>query len=552
MKTLLLSLSLAATMSATAQTEGDAGIWYTEGAAYVATFNPADRSIRMEGGTPDEARAFTLRLQNPDDPFAYDVASGTPPWPGAVQAYPDAEDGRGYYIFANKARETVAIMYKIPSVELLEDIVRDELAAIVEGEYRDGAGRKVTISGETLQLPGRKSQAMTFARKGNTPVNVMVAEGKSWRFTGTYDGLTLQPVRREGTDYVPVEGTEPMRLVRRNGTTGRWPLTSMAPVQHTMLQYLDTEALRYMHREIYARLGNPRDDDPKVEAYFKRQPWFSYSPGRTHLTKLELYNAEVIMTEEARRQNSTAAPAAEEQGALYKATITGNGGVQIDFNMEETNRYATSFLDHPACVTRSAEVEGLEGKVVELLKTNMGPDWNPVLLMRTEEGNVFLLNVRETIDDGNYACGRAWDIKGAKALKAMKQQGQPWTTPAAVLENGETAFIMGSGSRSGYYVIDGRDLIIHITADYGIVISNGEGEPIASGTWHQSWAGSGMEVLSCALDKGQTEIEMYDEEPTEDGEQRASFKIEPIQGQPATLLAFDEKLHGTLKEQCPY
>lgn len=65
------------------------------------------------------------------------------------------------------------------------------------------------------------------------------------------------------------------------------------------------------------------------------------------------------------------------QAELYKATILKNGGVQIDFNMEETNRYATSFLDHLVCVTRSAEVAGMEGKVVELLKTNIGPDKIP-------------------------------------------------------------------------------------------------------------------------------------------------------------------------------
>lgn len=237
---------------------------------------------------------------------------------------------------------------------------------------------------------------------------------------------------------------------------------------------------------------------------------------------------------------------------LYKATILKSGGVQIDFNMEETNRYATSFLDHPACVTRSAEVVGLDGRVVELLKTNIGPDWNPVLLMRTADGRVFLLNVRETIDYGDYTCGQAHAIEGARSLTTMKQHGQHWTTPAVVLKDGRTAFIMGSGASSGYYVIDGHDLIIHITADYGIEITDSQGESIASGTWHQSWAGSGMETLSCVLDKGGTEVEMYlDEQPAGD-EEHPSFKIHAIPGQPATLLPFGEKLRSTLKYQRPY
>lgn len=247
-----------------------------------------------------------------------------------------------------------------------------------------------------------------------------------------------------------------------------------------------------------------------------------------------------------------ASHAARAQAELYKATILKGGGVQIDFHMEETNRYATSFLDHPACVTRSAEVEGLDGKVVELLKANIGPDWNPVLLMRTADGRVFLLNVRETIDYGDYTCGQAHAIKGARALKKARQQGQAWTTPAAVLADGRTAFVVGSGASSGYYVIDGHDLVIHLTADYGISITDGQGEPIASGTWHQSWAGGGMETLSCSLDKGETEIEMYPDEEAAGGEEHPSFRIQPIPGQPATLLPFGEKLRGTLKHQSPY
>lgn len=292
----------AATLAAPARTVGDAGIWYMDGAAYVATFNPADKSITMDGGTLDETRSFMLRVQDPNDPFAYDVAGASPSWLGAVQAYPDTEDGQGYYVFTDKDYEAVAIMRKIPSVEVLEDIVRGELVAIVEGEYKDASGRRARITEGALLLPDRESLDMEFDKKGNTPVNVMVAGGKYWRFTGTYDGLTLQPVQRKAGNYVAVEGAKPIHLVRQNGNMGRWPLTGMEPVQHTMLQYLDTKALHYMAREIYARLGNCQDEDPQAEAWFKMQPWFSTDLGRTHLTKLELHNFEVIKAEESKRK----------------------------------------------------------------------------------------------------------------------------------------------------------------------------------------------------------------------------------------------------------
>lgn len=239
------------------------------------------------------------------------------------------------------------------------------------------------------------------------------------------------------------------------------------------------------------------------------------------------------------------AQAAMAQKQLYTATILKDGGVKVDFDLEEANRHSESFLEHPARITKSAEVVGLKGKIVELLKASIGPDWNPVLLMRSADGRVFLLNVRETIDTGDYTCGLVHDIKNAKALKVTKQKGQFWNTPAAILRDGKTATIVGSGADSGYYVIDGHNLVIHITSDYGINITDKQGKPIVYGTWYQSAAGSGMITMSCAFDKGNSEVEMYQDEYPENGEEHPSFKIYSITGQPAGLLPFDEKLRST-------
>lgn len=277
----------------------DAKIWYMDGAAYVATYNPDTKEIKMKGGTMDEARSFTLRLQNPDDPFYYDVVGTSQSWLSAAQAFPDVEDGKGYYIFTNKTGDAQSIMYQIPSIAVLEDVVKGELASIVEGEYKDALGRKAHITEWSLQLPGEKGYSMMFGKKGSMPINVMVSNGKCWRFTGTYDGLTLRPVRFNGGSYVPVEGGKTIHLVRQNGTMGRFPQTSMMPMQHTMLQYLDSKALRYMRNEIYVRLGGTIAHEFK--AYFKQQPWYTADPDRTHLTKLELHNFEVIKAEESRR-----------------------------------------------------------------------------------------------------------------------------------------------------------------------------------------------------------------------------------------------------------
>lgn len=301
LRQVLKILLVAVSLSASAQTEGNAGIWYMDGAVYVATFNPNDNSIKMSGGTMDEARSFTLKVQNPEDPFSYDIVEASAKWLNATQAYPDVEDGNGYYIFTNGTGETESIMYKISDAALLEDIVKGELASIVEGEYKDASGLEAHISEGSLQLPGEKGYAMDFCKKGNTQTNVMVSNGKYWRFTGTYDGLILQRVFPSNEGFTPASDTKTIILIRQNGTMGRWPQTSMTAVQHSMLQYIDKKALHYMRREIYARMGGCQDEDPEVEAYFRRQPWFSTTPGRTHLTKLELHNFEVIKNEEINR-----------------------------------------------------------------------------------------------------------------------------------------------------------------------------------------------------------------------------------------------------------
>lgn len=301
MKTSILTLCLAAaSLSANAQSNTDAKVWYMDGAAYVATFNTSTKNIKMEGGTLEEERSFTLKVQDPNDPFLYDVVGASPSWLSAPQAFPDVEDGKGYYIFTTKTGDAQSIMYQIPSVAVLEDIVKGELASIVEGEYKDALGRKAHITEGSLQLPGEKGYSMEFGKKGSTPINVMVSNGKCWRFTGTYDGVTLRPVRFKDGSYVAVEGGKTIHLVRQNGTMGRFSQTSMMPMQHTMLQYLDNKALRYMRNEIYVRLGGTID--PEFNAYFKRQPWYTANPDRTHLTKLELHNFEVIKAEESRRK----------------------------------------------------------------------------------------------------------------------------------------------------------------------------------------------------------------------------------------------------------
>lgn len=306
-KVLLLTLLFAAvSIIAAAQQEGNAKVWYMNGAAYMATFDPQTKNIRMEGGTMTEGRSFTLKVQNPDDPFAYDVIGGQDEWTRNRIVMPDVIDGKAYYVFMDKEFNTVSLMYQIESVAMLEDIIKSELASLVEAEYKDEYGRRARITEGFLQLPGEKGHNMTFGVENHTPVNVMVAGGKCWRFTASANGLMLVPAtfdKQKGV-YVSAKRAEPLFLIRQNGTMGRWPNSSSVALQHSALRYLNKQALRYMRSEIKARLGL-KFTEPDLKDYFNKQPWYRQAVKdgpRTHYEKMEQHNISIIQAEEASRK----------------------------------------------------------------------------------------------------------------------------------------------------------------------------------------------------------------------------------------------------------
>lgn len=239
------------------------------------------------------------------------------------------------------------------------------------------------------------------------------------------------------------------------------------------------------------------------------------------------------------------APMAKAQQDLYTAKITPEGKVELTFDTAQCHTMAQAMLDRPSRAPRGAAiVQGTEGRVSELLRTSFGPDWNPALAMRTAEGRVYLLNIQEAISDGDMTCGLLHGIKGAKALRQRKPAapGRP-PLPEAQLAGGQWASFVGSDAESGYYAIDNHDIVLHITRDYGFAILRQKGEafePIVKGTWYQSWAGSGMIVMTCSTTPGSgaMQIEMYG-----DDIEHPSFAMPDA---PDSLALPEGKLRATL------
>lgn len=249
------------------------------------------------------------------------------------------------------------------------------------------------------------------------------------------------------------------------------------------------------------------------------------------------------------------APMAKAQHDLYTARITSEGMVELTFDTAQCRAMAQAMLgDRPGRAPRGAAiVRGIEGKAVQLLRANFGPDWNPVLAVRTVKGHVYLLNIQEAISDGDMTCGRLHGIEGAKNLRLKKPAGLVGPPRAeALVAGGRWATFVGSDAESGYYAIDNHDIIVHITRDYGYAILRRKGEafePIVKGTWYQSWAGSGMIVMTCSTapdHSGAMQIEMYG---GDDNPEHPSFSMPDA---PDSLSLPEGKLRATLLLSPPH
>lgn len=284
--------------------------WYMNGAVYKAGHLDEGKAIRMSGGPAGsiDSESFTLRLENTPDPFFYDVeesktASSLP----GKKVMPIVANRMTYLKFLDDEYETTGVMAPMLEGITLEDMILLDLSSIVEGQFKDDSGNSALISDNLFQLPGEECAEMSFGIVDGSPVNVIVSNGKSWIFTVTAEGvLVLKEARRDGTAgaYSPANGGKVIRLTRLNGTAGRWPITEMTYIQHSMLKYFDSSALSYMRNEILARHGFTFSE-PDLKSYFESQNWYYHDEDidndHIHLTEIEVSNISIIKYVEKNR-----------------------------------------------------------------------------------------------------------------------------------------------------------------------------------------------------------------------------------------------------------
>ena len=121
-----------------------------------------------------------------------------------------------------------------------------------------------------------------------------------WKIVPTVAGMDVTVVRDEPfVDHCPRIGkqgdTVSLTFVESpfEGIPGRWPIGSVIPLTHTLLQLLPKEVLTLMRGEIYARHGDTFKN-PDTQRYFDAQPWYKPSGEPIQLTDVERFNYQLI------------------------------------------------------------------------------------------------------------------------------------------------------------------------------------------------------------------------------------------------------------------
>ena len=121
-----------------------------------------------------------------------------------------------------------------------------------------------------------------------------------WDIIPTVAGLDVTIAHDEPfVDHFPSIGKEgdkvSLSFVKSpfEGIPGRWAITSVIPLTHSLLQLFPKEMLTLMRGEIYARHGDTFKN-PATQRYFNAQPWYKISKKPVQLTDVERFNYQLI------------------------------------------------------------------------------------------------------------------------------------------------------------------------------------------------------------------------------------------------------------------
>lgn len=189
------------------------------------------------------------------------------------------------------------LLFKDNKGNILKFYVKDDfyepetvrgVSMILNGDYVDEQGTKYNFNDENVTIGGKKVMMTTDP---SDPFLVEIDYVTYWWVVST-TGINLYNI----TDGE--EGTVPSQIwhkLKNVSPKGRWTCLSDQVVNEAMLWFFDSNLLRIMRNEIYARHGYVFSS-ADLKAYFSKQPWYKplNNNGAVKLTPIENLNVELI------------------------------------------------------------------------------------------------------------------------------------------------------------------------------------------------------------------------------------------------------------------
>ncbi len=283
------------------------GSLWTDGMVFYKAEVKTDGKVLMDGGTLHEGGfSFVMKKAggssytvHPSDPQWEYIALGSQCKNG-FRVENEQVAGVNVLSCYNPGGEQVAMLQQFDGG--LEELMVKERQLVVAGDYVDTmSGKKWTFTADGKCGTGNgRLSPYTVMKSFEIPSDMIrQADGSFIRLEYTADGLNVRPVKvieSEGDEIDACEvGDVVTSLKRVPGATGKWEFTSQRLVSSAILCSYDSETLRLMRNEIYARHGW-QFSTPSLQSYFEAQPWYVNKGDNSQvvLTDLEKKNAQTI------------------------------------------------------------------------------------------------------------------------------------------------------------------------------------------------------------------------------------------------------------------
>ncbi len=176
----------------------------------------------------------------------------------------------------------------VRSTKEWEKVIEDDVFQTLEGDYVDESGVKYAFKGNRLTMGGNSYNLSI----DHDMFYILTIDGTDYWWSISTTGINLYHI--VDGEY----GREPGNLYHRLknvSPNGRWAFLSTKIVPDFLMWRYNSELIRIMRNEIYARKGYVFSS-ADLKAYFSKQPWYKplNNNAAVQLNDIETLNVEIL------------------------------------------------------------------------------------------------------------------------------------------------------------------------------------------------------------------------------------------------------------------